>query len=82
MTPGCISDPIKYTFLSSAAQHKILHQNIKNGNFSHGSEKGAKNSYDSYPTEFVFEVKNTKITPVSPILSVIQKEKCLTSKDH
>jgi hypothetical protein len=27
-------------------------------NFSHGSEKGAKNSYGSYPTEFVFEVKN------------------------
>jgi hypothetical protein len=27
-------------------------------NFSHESEKGAKNSYGSYPTEFVFEVKN------------------------
>jgi hypothetical protein len=25
---------------------------------SHGSEKGAKNSYGSYPTKFVFEVKN------------------------
>jgi hypothetical protein len=27
-------------------------------NFSHGREKGAKNSYGSYPTEFVFEVKH------------------------
>jgi hypothetical protein len=25
---------------------------------SRGCEKGAKNSYRSYPTEFVFEVKN------------------------
>jgi hypothetical protein len=29
-------------------------------NFSHGSEKGAKNSYGSYPTELVPEVKNKK----------------------
>jgi hypothetical protein len=47
---------------------------LKLVNFSHGSEKGAKNLYGSYPTE----VKNTKITPVRPIPSVIQKEKCLT----
>jgi hypothetical protein len=36
MTPSCISDPIKYTFL---AQHKILHQikpkNIKIGKLLH-----------------------------------------------
>jgi hypothetical protein len=51
---------------------------LKLVNFSHGSEKGAKNLYGSYPTEFVPEVKNTKITPVRPIPSVIQKEKCLT----
>jgi hypothetical protein len=43
---------------------------------SSGSEKGAKNSYGSYPTEFVPEVKNTKKTPVRPIPSVTQKEKC------
>jgi hypothetical protein len=54
---------------------------LKLVNFSHGSEIGAKNSYGSYPTEFVPEVKNTKITPVRPIPSVIQKEKCLTWKD-
>jgi hypothetical protein len=31
---------------------------LKLYNISRGSEKGAKNSYGSYPTEFVFEVKN------------------------
>jgi hypothetical protein len=51
---------------------------IKLVNFSQGSEKGAKNSYGSYPTEFVPEDKNTKLIPVRPIPSVIQKEKCLT----
>jgi hypothetical protein len=51
---------------------------LKLVNFSHGSEKGAKNSYGRYPTEFVQEVKNTKITPVGPIPSVIQKEKFLS----
>jgi hypothetical protein len=56
MTPGCISDPIEYTFLKFV-------------NFSHGSEKGAKNSCGSYPTEFVFEVKNDP---------VIRKEKSLS----
>jgi hypothetical protein len=56
-------------------------QTLKLVDFSHGSEKEAKNSYGSYPTEFVPEVKNTKITPVRPIPSVIQKEKCLTWKD-
>jgi hypothetical protein len=44
--------------------YKILHQikpkNIKIGNISFEREKGAKNSYGSYPTEFVFEVKNEK----------------------
>jgi hypothetical protein len=54
--------------------HQIKPKNIKTGKLLHGSEKGAKNSYCSYPTEFVPEVKNTKITPVGPIPSVIQKE--------
>jgi hypothetical protein len=31
---------------------------LKLVNFSHGGEKGAINSYGSYPTELVFEVKN------------------------
>jgi hypothetical protein len=50
-------DAIKYTFFSSA-YYFIEPKNIKIGNISFESEKGAKNSYGSYPTEFVFEVKN------------------------
>jgi hypothetical protein len=57
---------------------KSSRKTLKLVNFSYGCEKGAKNSYGSYPTEFVPEVKNTKKTPVRPIPSVIQKEKCLT----
>jgi hypothetical protein len=34
---------------------------LKLGNISRGSEKGAKNSYGSYPTEFVFGVKNENL---------------------
>jgi hypothetical protein len=80
MTPGCISDPLKYNFfeLSIKFYIKSSPKTLKLGNFSHGSEKGAKNSYGSYPTEFVPEVKNIKKTPVRPIPSVIKKEKCLT----
>jgi hypothetical protein len=62
---------IKFYIKSSPKTLKLV-------NFPHGSEKGAKNTYVSYPTEYVPEVKNTKITPVRPIPSVIQKEKCLT----
>jgi hypothetical protein len=59
---------IKFYIKSSPKTLKLV-------NFSHGSEKRAKNS------EFVPEVKNTKITRVRPIPSVIQKEKCRTWKD-
>jgi hypothetical protein len=38
------------------------------------NDLGAANSYDSYLTEFVPEVKKLKITPVRPIPSVIQKK--------
>jgi hypothetical protein len=48
MTPGCISDPLKYTFSNQAQKHKKI---------SNGSEKGAKNS-NGYLREIVFEVKN------------------------
>jgi hypothetical protein len=58
---------IKFYIKSSLKTLKLV-------NFSHGSEKGAKNSYGSYPTEFVSEVKNTKITLVRSIPSVIQKD--------
>jgi hypothetical protein len=42
---------------------------------SRESEKGAKNSYGSYPTKLVFEVKNEKKTSDTPIPSEIQKKK-------
>jgi hypothetical protein len=76
MTLGC--KKVYFFELSIKFYIKSSPKTIKLVNFSHGSEKGAKNSYGSYPTEFVPEVKNTKITPVRPISSVIQKQKCLT----
>jgi hypothetical protein len=66
---------IKFYIKSSPKTLKLV--NFSHGS-SHGSEKGAKNSYGRYPTEFVPEVKNTKKTPVRPIPSVIQQEKCPT----
>jgi hypothetical protein len=41
---------IKFYITSSSKTLKLV-------NFSGESEKGAKNSYGSYPTEFVFAVK-------------------------
>jgi hypothetical protein len=43
-------------------------ENIKIGKISIESEKGAKNSYGSYPTEFVFEVKNENIPQLDQFL--------------
>jgi hypothetical protein len=61
-------DPIKYGLLTSAYNFKSNQsQNIRIGKFSLDSEKGAENSFDSYPTEFV-EVKNVKIS-FSPLKS-------------
>jgi hypothetical protein len=61
---------IKFNIESSPKTLKLV-------NIPRESENGAKNSYESYPTEFVFEVKNEN-KPVRPIPSMIQKEKFLT----
>jgi hypothetical protein len=55
-------DPIKYTFLSSQFVSikfyiKSSPKTLKLVNISRESEKGAKNSYRSYPTEFVPKVQ-------------------------
>jgi hypothetical protein len=58
---------------------KLSEQTLKLVNISRESEKGVKNSYSSYPTEFVSEVKNENyIIPVRSIPSVIQKKKSTT----
>jgi hypothetical protein len=67
------TENIKFYIKSSPKTFKLV-------NISRESKKGAKNSYDSYPTEFVFGVKNGKKTPARPIHLVIQKEKTLTWK--
>jgi hypothetical protein len=53
-------DPMKYTFLSLLSIKfyiKSSPKTLKLVNISPESEKGAKNSYGSYPTEFVPEVE-------------------------
>jgi hypothetical protein len=63
--------PHKVYFFELSTKFKIKSspKTLKLVNTSRESEKGAKNSYGSYPTEFVFEVK--KLTPVIPFPSVI-----------
>jgi hypothetical protein len=49
--PHKVELSIKFHINSSAETIKLVY-------ISCGSEEGAKNSYDSYPNEFVSEVKN------------------------
>jgi hypothetical protein len=60
MTPHFRPHKVYFFELSIILYIKSSPKTLKLANFSHGSEKGAKNSYGSYPTEFVPEVKNTK----------------------
>jgi hypothetical protein len=64
---------IKFYIKSSTKTLKLV-------NISRESEKGAKNSYGTYPTEFVFWCQKWQITSIRQIPSVFQKEKSLTWK--
>jgi hypothetical protein len=69
MTLGCISDHKIYFFeLSIKFYIKSSPKTLKLVNFSHGCERRAKNSYGSYPTDFVPEVKNTKKLQLDQLL--------------